>query len=259
MERQSITSYIQDSDVRIKIERILERVETAGNRHIVTDSDFLDPYERETVIAAMKWFPDTSCFEDGAPENGERKVLVFFPSYKDYVDIESRACYLRIDGDLSNLSHKDFLGSIMSLGIKREKLGDIYVYDDHVKLAAKSEISEYILLNLEKVGRRKVKVQTANFSEFVVPNQQYIEKTLFISSERLDVYLCAAYGLSRNECNEKIASDDVKVNWKSIKKSGFELRPGDIVSLKGYGRSEYTEKLNFSKKGRLRIKIKIFK
>ena len=146
-----------------------------------------------------------------------------------------------------------------NLGIKREKLGDILIMKDYAMLSLKTEITDFISMNLEKVGNRKVVCSMIDENEFILPDQEYLEVSCFVSSERLDVLMSAAFKLSRSVSLAMINSGDVKVNWQQTTKAGFELKPGDIISVKKFGRVIYFSKQGHSKKGRISVIIKILK
>lgn len=259
VDRERLTSHIKSPEMMIKIRKLIDKAEIAVDKHLVLDSDYLDPFERQTAKAIFRSIPGLGFIEAGGHENSERKFFLMFPDYMSQNDFNGKSSYLEIAGDIDSLDHRDFLGSLIGMGIKREKLGDIYILEGSAVVCTKNEIADYLLMNLEKVGKIKVKCSILQTDQIVIPEQEYDLKNLFVASERLDAILGAAYRLSRSESKLKIESGDVKVNWAQILKSSHELVPGDIISVRGLGRAIYHDRLGISKKGRLNIALKIYK
>jgi RNA-binding protein YlmH len=259
LDKERLTSHIKNPELMTTIRRLLDKSEIVLKKHQILESDFLDPLEREMAKTILSAIDGVGLLETGGPEGTERKCLVLFPDYLDPSDIDSSIKYLRIECDVEGLSHRDFLGSLVNLGIKREKLGDILIMKDYAMLSLKAEIADFISMNLEKVGNRKVVCSIIDENEFILPDQEYLEVSCFVSSERLDVLMSAAFKLSRSVSLAMINSGDVKVNWQQTTKAGFELKPGDMISVKKFGRAIYFSKQGHSKKGRISIIIKILK
>lgn len=259
LDREKLTSHINNPELLLKIRRLIDKAEISLRSHLVVETDFMDPYERRISISILQKIPDLKYLQSGGPEEAERRFLVLFPDYMSSYEIESNSSYIRIDGDIANLTHRDFLGSLMNLGIKREKIGDIVILGDFALISSKPEVAGFILLNLEKVGSTKVQCSIIDESSFKIPKQEYVEQRVFITSERLDVIVSAIYKLSRSESLNKINAGDIKVNWETIHKPNHETKPGDMISARGFGRSIYFSKVGVSKKGRLSIIIKKLK
>lgn len=132
--------------------------------------------------------------------------------------------------DVSGLTHRDILGAVLGLGMKREMIGDIFVDDDRAVLMCDSQVSDFVLYNLETVGRRKVDVsvcpQELAFSQ---EHKSELMRTV-IASERLDAVVSAATGLSRNEAATCIAGGNVSVNFVSAEDGAKNYTKG-IPSL----------------------------
>lgn len=259
LDRERLTSHIKKPELLLKMRVLIDKAEIALNKHIVIETDFLDPFERKTARAVFKGVHGLGFKESGGPEFAERKYFLLFPDYMEQMDLEDHTTYLEITGDLDSLNHRDFLGSIIGLGIKREKCGDIFVGEDRAIVALKNEIGDYLLMNIEKIGRINVRCSIISKDQMVIKEQAYERKDLFVASERLDLVLGAAFKLSRSESQTKVEAGDIKVNWELVEKPGYKLDPGDMISAKGLGRALYETRQGLSKKGRLCIGIKIYK
>ncbi|MCK9443503.1 MAG: YlmH/Sll1252 family protein [Tissierellaceae bacterium] len=257
LDRDFYTSHIKSKEKVFLMRRLIDKIEIVLSKHIVQSTDFLDPYERLLAKSILNRFNEIGYSEDGQNKNSERQIIVIFPQYYVEFCIHDFITAIRIKGDLQSLNHRDCLGSILGLGIKRDKVGDILVYSDHMDVVLKREVAGYILMNLEKIGNRKVvvsKIPLNSLSEGEVAFRE-IQKTL--SSNRLDVYLSAVYNLSRSESRQFISSDKVKVNWEEIDKASKEIKAGDVISVRGIGRSILYSIDGFSKKGKIKANIRI--
>lgn len=162
------------------------------------------------------------------------------------------------------LTHRDFLGALMNLGIKREVLGDILVTEAHTGGKDKSciaflfcmeSIAEYIIGSLDKVKHTSVRVsRQEELPDIAVREPESIE--FQSASERLDGIIAGFYKKSRAEVKELFASGLVFLNGKVIENPGHTLKAGDMVTVRGYGRFSYVGVSGTSKKGRLYVIVK---
>ncbi|MDR7856405.1 YlmH/Sll1252 family protein [Tissierella sp.] len=255
INKEKYVSHIKDYNKIIDMRRIIDKIELVLNNHYTETTDFLDPYERLLAKSILNRFPDIKYFEKGGNPESERQIIIICNNYTDNIDLNITV--LRITGDLENLSHKDFLGAILNLGIKRSKIGDILVHKDYTDIIVKKDISDFILFNLEKVANKKIFITEEPLESLspVEPSYKELNKTL--SSLRLDVYISATYNLSRQESMNIIKSGYVKVNWEPVDKPAKELEAGDTISIKGYGRSILYSIEGLSKKDKIRTSIRI--
>lgn len=257
IDKEKYISHIKDYDKIIDMRRIIDKIEIVLNNHSNEFTDFLDPYERSLAKSILNRFMDINYLEDGGVIDAERQIIGIYPDYLEVDNLELNITVLRMIGDFDGLSHRDFLGAILNLGIKRSKIGDILVHDDYTDIIVKREISDFILFNLEKVANRKAHVEERPLESLVPVEVLYRELSKVLSSYRLDVYISASYNLSRQDSMNIIKSGSVKVNWESIDKPAKELEIGDLISVKGYGRSILHSVDGLSNKGRIRTKIRI--
>lgn len=257
LDKDFYVGHIQGEDYIFKMKKVLDDVEMVLNNYRLESTDFLDPYERYLASSILNRFDDIKYFEDGGLEESERKVINIYPYYMQKNDIEDKISFLKIDFPNVQLIHKDFLGAILNMGITREKTGDIYVHDNHAFLIIKKEISGYILYNLEKVSNYKVKLYEIKRDELQVPKIEFRETSIFISSLRLDSILSGIYKLSRQNSLKLIKADRVKVNFKPVNKPSIELKEGDLISVRGYGRATFHSIIGTSKKGNYNITFRI--
>lgn len=249
-------NHIRDPDNKIKMRRIIDKIEIVSRNYMEESTDFLDPYERLLAQSILNKFTDLKYTESGGLKDSERKIITIFPDYIEEIlnpDIE----VLRVKGDLVELSHKDFLGALMNLGINRNKIGDILLHEEYTDIICKREICDFIFFNLEKVGNKNVEIRKSDVDDLVAIDLEYKEIFKTISSLRLDTYISACYNLSRSKSIKLIKSRKVKVNWQLIDKSFTEVDEGDMISVKGFGRSILHSTGGLTKKDNIKAIIRI--
>ena len=155
------------------------------------------------------------------------------------------------------LGHRDFLGSLMNLGINRNTLGDIVINDNIGYLFCLNTMSEYIVNNLNKVKHTSVICSlTKEVPEFLLKKPESTE--IIISSTRVDVVAAAVYHLSRNTVTQLINREQIFINSKIAYKESLILKEGDTVSVRGHGKFIYNGVLRQTKKGKAVAEIKIY-
>ncbi len=257
IDREFYTSHINDYEKIVKMNRILDKIEIVLNRHIIQNTDFLDPYETHLAQSILNSFPDISYCVSGGYKDAERNIIVLWPDYLNYSHEMEAIKSFKLTYANEELSHKDFLGSLLSLGIIREKIGDILVHKDHAYIILKKEISDFIMYNLEKIKNQRVNISQVGLDQIEVAEIKYKEIQVFVSSLRLDSLISASYNLSRKDSLNIIEAQQVKVNWELIDKPAREVKPGDIISVRRYGRLKLEGVIGYSKRGRVRCLIRI--
>ena len=164
---------------------------------------------------------------------------------------------IKVKGD-NNHTHRDFLGSLMGLGINRECVGDILLKEGYAVAFVKAEMSDYIIQNLDSVGRSKVEVQVfgGDLSTF---SPELSETEVIVTSMRIDNFITSVSNCSRQKAAEFINADYVFVNYSCINKVSKNLNFGDTVSIRGVGKFKIGEILRKTKSGRLVLSVLQYK
>ncbi|QQY80852.1 RNA-binding protein [Keratinibaculum paraultunense] len=257
LDKDKLVSHIKDKNQIMNMCRILDKIEIVMNTHKIQSTDFYDPYERRLAQSILNHFQEITYCELGGLEEAERKVFVIYPDYYQFKQEDIPICGFMIYDYVGRYSHRDFLGSILSLGINREKVGDILIHKNYTQIIVKNEISDYIFISLERIGNEKIKVMQIPLTDIKKGNVNYKEIYITVSSLRLDALISGSWNLSRQDSQKLIKRNNVKVNWEPIDKVYREVSKGDIVSVKGYGRFILDSIKGFSRKGRIRIKIRL--
>ncbi|HEY4544272.1 MAG TPA: YlmH/Sll1252 family protein, partial [Tissierellaceae bacterium] len=162
IDKDLYINHINDDEKIIKMKQVLDKIEIVLKNHTVEYTDFLDPYEISLAVSILNRFQEISYIQTGGYETSERSILIIFPEYMYQGDIDLNLSFLEINGNISSLRHPDFLGAILNLGITRDKVGDILIDNDRAVVVARSEISDYLYYNLEKISNINVKINYIN-------------------------------------------------------------------------------------------------
>jgi len=215
--------------------------------------DFLSENSISELLSRKDFLPSEPILFGGF-DDAERKMVAFVP---DYEEPSFPICAVKISSPMiSSLSHRDFLGSILGLGIKREKCGDIIIGEKEAFAILSEEISSYVLNSLEKVGRVGVKCEIVPLSEIKVPEKSFKPVAGTVSSLRLDAVISLFSGKGRSKASEIIAGGLVFINGIQVMKNDFHLKDGDIISLRGKGKATLSVG-GTSKKDRIFITLKV--
>lgn len=238
--------------------RLTELADRAWGRGSWVFSEFLTLAEQDALLRLRPECPFTLW---GGLASSERKVACFgSEELCGYVETPPITC-LRIEPVQQKfadaLSHRDFLGSLMALGIRRELLGDIEIEDNVGYLFCLDAIAPYITENLTSVRHTTVRCVPSDPPETLASPPPVTE--LVVASERLDAAVAAVYRLSRSQAQELIEKEQVFLSGRLATSASADLREGDIVSVRHYGRFQYEGIERETKKGRLRIRVRIWR
>ncbi len=188
----------------------------------------------------------------GGYGQSERKVLCL-DYYGDNPDFPISALEFKFRA-ADKLTHRDFLGALMSLGIERETVGDILVEDGRAVVFVKSEIEEYVKSQIFKIGSAGVKISDAD-TDSLPKGRGVEEKSLIVSSLRLDNVVAALTGLSREKTKNLILSGNVTLNFDECTNISKSVNDNDTLTVRGKGKFRINGVLGETKKHRIRISI----
>lgn len=252
----AIFNHIKDPKVSLSIKRVLDKINISTSKQSLEVTDFLDPYEQSLALAMINEFKGISFSLEGGYEKAEKRLFCFFPDFIEKDANEEVACIEIKSTDNAVLRHKDVLGTLLSLGIDRRKIGDIVIGERNFVLC-KKEIANFIELNLKRINNFKVNPSKIALTNLIVSRETSKHKKVSLTSLRLDVYISQVYNLPRKDSLEYIKKGLVKVNHKPILVASYKIDEGDMVSVRGKGRTSLIAIQGTSKKGRINVDLEI--
>jgi len=246
---------------RLLMAKILDRAEQANTRNILAYTDFLSPQQQMVAydLLRLSGIPETGYVRIGGYDGAERALLLFLP---DWIDADTALhqspirCLRAAFRAEENLSHRDFLGSLMGLGLVREKIGDILVGPDSADIIVLDSMADFLLRNWSSAGRAKLTLSEIPPEHLHIPEIKCQDIRDTVSSLRLDAISSTGFRMARGKAAELIVSGHVEVNWRSCTKPDKLLVAGDTVSARGFGKFKLTEVGGMTKKGRTSILLK---
>jgi len=214
---------------------------------------FLSPLEAAIIMGR---FPknELSIKLNGGYDDAERQICAFY-TYEEDVLFPVAGLYLRLKGKNANLSHRDYLGSLLSMGIKREVLGDIVLTDGGAYVFCLEEIADYISDNLSKVGGAGVSVERIYSLGDISIKREFQKLSSTVSSLRCDAVVASALNLARSKACELIERGLVTHNYEQLKSVSAQVKDGDVFSARGYGKFKVSTDGHLTRKGRIHIDI----
>ena len=259
MDKLRLTNHIKDIELKNKMYQIIDKANSCIKNYDVKCSDFLNPYEVKNAIDILNSNSDIKYTIDGGYKNAERSVVFMYPFYMEYEDIDNTLRFIQIEGNFKfkSISHKDYLGSLMNLGIKREKIGDIIIHENFCQVIVSADICDFIIMNLEKVSRNNVKVREISKEEIIYNPPNYKDVSFTVTSSRIDCVISGLYNISRQESMKFINGEKVQVNYEKITSPSKEIKDNSLISVRGKGRAKVISVGELTKKGKIKIQAKI--
>ena len=238
--------------------RLTELASRAWGRGTWVYSEFLTLAEQD-VLLGLKLDCPFALF--GGLPTSERKIACFgSEELCGYEETPPVVC-LKLEPVQQKfadaLTHRDFLGALMSLGVRREVLGDIEIVDNVGYLFCLKSIAGFISENLTSARHTTVAVTVSKPPERLSAPPPVTE--LVVASERLDAAVAAVFRLSRSQAQELIEKEQVFVSGRLPKSAGLDITPGSVISVRHYGRFVYEGVARETKKGRIRILARVYR
>ncbi len=244
---------VNDKDDKILMSLVCDRIEASQSKNYCIFSDFLDSTQIQKVKNVFSFMEDELLFASKIKNSQSKLVSV----KSDFFEIPSKILSIKIPKGYS-VSHSDILGTLMSLGIKRQKIGDIIVSDDGIFIEIKEEVFPFIKSNLTSIRNYPVEISEVPDEKNVERIQKYKEFSYTVSSLRLDCVVSSILNIAREKAKEYITSGNLKLNHIEEKTYKKIIAEGDILSLRKSGRYLFFKDDGLSKKGKNKIIIKKF-
>ena len=242
---------------RTAFAKVLDRAAFCAKNHEPAFSEFLDAYHAQAFWNALG---------DGAAdglhvrlfggyEDAERKMLGFWQDYMEPSNEDFPIAAVRLTYDekfADGLTHRDFLGAALGVGITRAMLGDVAMMPGRTIVFAHADIADYLCGALDKVARLRVSADICPPEALYVFAIDRPRTRMTVASLRLDVVAGAVFHLSRGQMAELIQSGKVLRNWTEARATA-QVEAGDMLTIRGTGRAKVVEIVGETKKDRMAI------
>ncbi len=233
-------------------ERKLDEMEGKGAFH----TSFLDPRQLELAESVLRNNAFFSYMVYGGYEKAERNVLNIFPAERQG-ELPPVEAVLVSWSKNEKLSHRDLLGAVMSVGLRRDQIGDIILSEDNqAAIIVSDSKGSYICSNLVQAGHVSLECRVITPEELPLSGDEGREIKGTVASLRIDSVISLGFGVSRSRVVLLIKGGLVRVNWRPVNSPSFQLSEGDQVSLRGRGRLVLDTVEGETRKGRVRLKLK---
>lgn len=246
-ELDKILGHIKDLDTKQTIKSFFDSLFVVMEKNIPYCTDFMSPIEIKYAISLMNTFGFDRYLVYPSLKECERNVLLIFGEYYE-PDPEEYIKTLSFEIPDKDIVHRDVLGSLLSLGISRSKVGDILFTKTNVVLFIRNTIENYILNNFFKVRNQNISIEEISDFNFEDVKKNYVKETMIVSSLRLDTICSGLMKSSRKKASDKITKGEVKLNYVEEKSTHQLVEDFSVISIRGYGRYRFLEPLSRTKK-----------
>ena len=256
-DREKIIRFYKGTEGEDIVIKLIDAAEAVNKTRKFRITDFLDPYSCEIAETVAANYEGISVNFFGGYIGAERQCACFV--HEDFMGKASYSMEViqaTWNDKFYRLSHRDVLGALMGLGIKREQIGDLLITMGSVKIICTNKMADFILNNLTQIGSANVSCELSSLDSIAPREERCKEITSTVASLRIDSIAAAGFGSSRSKMATNIDTDKLKLNWQSVKSAAQAVKEGDIISIRGRGRLEVAEIRGKTKKGRTVVLLK---
>ena len=249
-----------DSSELLK-KRFIELARRAYSSGTYRFTDFLSLSEQSDFSEIKKEISGIPYTAFGGAPGCERVIIRFGDEesfgYTEDFPIVTLKAEPKSEKFADRLTHRDFLGALMNLGIERSTLGDIPIINNTAYIFAKEDIAPYIISSLTRVRHTDLAVSVCD----TLPEGELYRterKRIQISGERCDSVIAKTFSISREEASGLFSKRLVFLDGRLTESPSRSPKPGEIISVRGYGRIKYVGVSGLSKKGKLNVDVDVF-
>lgn len=249
MNKKEFISYFKNLEQN-ELSKLYEKFILASNKGItIFTNEFYTPDVWNTLESFN--ISDISIDSYGIFPNSDRRIIAFNNYYENY---PIKLLRIECNTKFMKLNHKDYLGAIMSLGIKRNKLGELIVANNCAFVAVHDDIVDFILQNLLRIKNLYCKCTIIEKNE-EVPTVKYEEKNIITASTRIDCIVASLCNISRSKSGDMVEQGKILVNYIEITNKNYIVRENCKITIRGFGKYEINKTYGTTKSGRLKLNV----
>lgn len=258
MNREKLLDAATSPEDREVLARVVDLAELVEKTHQPRVTGFYDPYRCGLIARVVESVPGLAARVDGGYPAAERSRVLIYPGYLQHDEVDTGLAFVEIKGNFRfhPATHRDYLGALLGLGLRRDMLGDILPGESGAQVIVAREVAGYITGGLDAVGRVGVTTREITREELLPPRRAYRDIRATVPSMRLDTVAAQGFGLSRSKMTGEIAAGKIFLNWRPRTDPSTAVKPGDMISARGRGRVEVMETGGQTKKGRITVVLR---
>lgn len=255
-----LNKFAKDPEERLELAYALDRMEQARTRAVPACTKFLSPERQAGLADLLRACADPAHLFFGGYPGAERAVCAFLPDWQtqeDWLADEDKpvAAVRCVFPEGSGLTHRDFLGGLMGIGLTRPCIGDILVGDGTCDILVLRESLHIVLDQFGQAGRYRLSLTPLPLDALAAPEKQVKLVRDTVATLRLDAVFSSGFAMSRGKAAALIQSGRVSVNHRECLKPDKLLAEGDVLTAKGLGKCILKTILGKSKKDRIMIEM----
>lgn len=264
MDRTKWLEGAREDTTRAQMAKVYDQLSQCQRQSRPVFTDFINPVVQDLCdyhFAASKDKDLPIMHFEGGHAGFESCVIGFYPPGETIELTPVPIALLEISAleETASWSHRDLLGSLLGLGISREKFGDLRVGENAAYVFVLEKLATFVINALARVSRDPVSVREVPWSEF--PAEDAGGELLFrtVKTPRLDAVIAAGFDLSRSQAQKLVEAERVKVNHRPQNRPDKAIPEDAVISVRGYGRLVLVENMGTSKKDRTKMQLKRFR
>ena len=263
MNKQELLKDYKKQEDKICLAQVLDKIEISKKTNKIQYTDFLDMYQVSLVQNFLRKIQITNCKLYGGYEEAERKIVIIYPeNYTESMIEKNYNKMLKIvriqlpEEEKGKYTHRNYLGGIVKLGLKREKVGDIIVSEDGADILVKQESAETLKQELGTLTRfENSKFELIGLEDLRKQEIKVEEVSIIVPSLRLDNFVSDLAKTSRSKAVQIIDSERVFINGQNETKASKQIKLGDVLTIRGKGRFVVKEFKGTTRSGRTVVVI----
>lgn len=252
---QLLNRYTKDSEQRSFFAQALDKMAQAEQRQSQETTGFFTPEEQVDFMSLLQAYGGGAWAREGGYDQAERRVFVFLPPWMEELSPEDVPLSVIQASYGGEVGHRDVLGSLMSLGLTRRKLGDIVLGEGMCQVLCLAETAPILLSQWSSIGRYPISLVEKPLGDLVQVEEKTKEIHSTVASLRLDSMVATGFSLSRSKAQSLIQGGRVAVNHRECSKGDKLVEEGDLLTCRGLGKCQVVTVGGQSRKGRYLITL----
>lgn len=265
MEKSKILDKYKNEQERLLISKLFDKILMTEKQNKIQYTDFLSPIDLKLLENVLKSIKFSNYIIYGALENAQRNVIIIYPHKLEEIFKENKFDYnsicncIRITNIKEQYEHKIYLGGLIKLGVKREKIGDIVVFDNGADIVVNKDVTKFLISNLQELTRFKnSNIDVIDIKNITQKEQEFKEIRIIVSSLRLDNIVAELSKTSRSKAGEILKQERVLVNYRNETKNTKVLKNNDLITIRGVGKFIIDDIVGSTRSGKFIVIIKGF-